>query len=43
MNKEAPPPEKKPADEQRTDEARQAVQEHMDDQKAIIKKLRKEH
>lgn len=37
------PPQKKPADDQRTDEARQVVQEHIDDQKALIRKLRKEH
>ncbi len=37
--------DRKPAeqpDQSRTDEARQVVQEYIDDQKALIKKLRKE-
>ncbi|WP_155809781.1 hypothetical protein [Bradyrhizobium sp. URHA0013] len=39
-NNEPPQPKPQPT---REDEARQAVQEHIEDQKELIKKLRKEH
>ncbi len=39
-NNEPPQPKPQPT---REDEARQVVQEHIEDQKELIKKLRKEH
>ena len=41
MTKEKPPSDGKSGNQSRTDQAREVAEEHADDQREIIKKLRK--